>query len=112
MRCVWGKLQGTQFCSSPGDHTQVRDEVPRASIHLAETKHAVGHGSTAQTPQSRAQPLCRATTSPAAVLLPISLLKAIKELQHLQPSPSYHSMSQRAGNVLELGCTGLGWERK
>lgn len=37
-----------------------------------------------------------AATSPAAVLVPISLLRAINELQHLQPSPSCSSVESNA----------------
>jgi len=36
-------------------------------------------------------PLRRAAASPPVVFLPINLTKAIKELQHLQPSPSCNS---------------------
>lgn len=117
MGCAWGKLQGTQVCSTAGAHTQLTSTpkcVPRAFIHPAGAKHPLGHGEAAQSPRSTAQSLCRATAPPAVVFLPISLLKAIKELQHLQPSAPHHSVSQRAGagNVLELDSAALGWERK
>lgn len=68
--------------------------VPRALTQFPGSEHPPRCRSSARFPVGAEHtPLCRAAASPAVVFIPINLLKAINELQHLQPSPSSNSGS-------------------